>query len=53
MSYFVSSNFAIEAGLGVLNYTSEKPDVDGAEARNTFNLNLDLSNVNFGVVYKF
>lgn len=53
MSYFVSSNFAIEAGLGLLSYKSEKPDVDGAESKNTFDLNLDLSNVNVGVVYKF
>lgn len=55
MSYFVSNNFAIEAGLGILNYTSTKQDIDGfdADARNTFNLNLDLTNVNFGVVYKF
>lgn len=53
ISYFVSSNFAIEATFGALSYNSTKVDVDGAEAENTFNLNLNLTNIGFGLVYKF
>jgi len=51
--YFVSDCFALRASVGALSYTSAKPDVDGAEAQNTFGLSLDLSDINFGVVYKF
>ncbi|WP_044398455.1 outer membrane beta-barrel protein [Lacinutrix sp. Hel_I_90] len=53
ISYFVSDNFAIEAAVGVLGYNTNKADVDGAEARNDFNIGADFSNISFGVVYKF
>ncbi len=53
MNYFVSSNFSIEAGVGVLNFSSAKPDVDGAEATNTFTFGGDWRAVTFGVNYKF
>ncbi|MBN9283156.1 MULTISPECIES: outer membrane beta-barrel protein [unclassified Flavobacterium] len=53
LSYFVSNNFALEATFGNLSYNSAKADVDGAEAKNTFDLNLNLSSIKFGVVYKF
>ena len=53
INYFVSSSFALRASIGALSYSSTKADIDGAEALNTFRLNLDLSNVNFGVTYKF
>ena len=53
VNYFVSKNFAINASVGVLGYTSQKFDVDGAEATNTFALGLDASNLNFGLTYKF
>jgi len=53
LSYFVSSNFAIEAGWAGLGYNSMKADVDGAEATNTFGLMLDMRSINFGLVYKF
>ncbi|WP_299336185.1 OmpW family outer membrane protein [uncultured Psychroserpens sp.] len=53
LNYFVSDCFALRASVGALSYTSAKPDFDGAEATNTFGLNLDLSDINFGVVYKF
>jgi len=52
-SYFVSDHFAIEAGLGLLSYSSTEPDFDGAESTNNFEIGLNFSNVNFGVVYKF
>ncbi|BCY29667.1 outer membrane beta-barrel protein [Flavobacterium okayamense] len=53
MNYFVSSNFSIEAGVGVLNFASAKADVDGAEALNTFSFGGDWRAVTFGVNYKF
>lgn len=53
MNYFVSSNFSIEAGVGVLGFASAKADVDGAEASNTFQLGGDWRAVTFGVNYKF
>ncbi|MFN7044893.1 MAG: outer membrane protein [Flavobacterium sp.] len=53
VSYFLNSNFAIEAGWAGLGYNSVKEDAEGAEAYSTFGLNVDLSAVNFGLVYKF
>ena len=53
VSYFVSKAFALRASIGVLSYASGKSTADGALASNTFNLNLDLSEVNFGLTYKF
>ena len=53
VSYFISSNFALEASIGALSYNTTKPDFDGAESTNTFELNLDLTNVTLGLVYKF
>ncbi|OZV69915.1 OmpW family outer membrane protein [Winogradskyella aurantia] len=53
INYFVSSNFALRASIGALSYSSSKADFDGAEALNTFGLNLNLSDINFGVTYKF
>ena len=53
ISYFVSKNFAIEATVGVLSYTTEKADFSGAESRDNFDIGLNFANINFGVVYKF
>lgn len=53
VSYFISNNFALEASIGVLSYDTVKPDYNGAESTDTFNLNLNLDNVNLGLVYKF
>lgn len=53
MNYFVSKNFALEAGIGVLNFTNAKPDVDGADGVSTFNFGANLSNITFGAIYKF
>ncbi|WP_452596471.1 outer membrane beta-barrel protein [Pontimicrobium sp. MEBiC01747] len=53
VNYFVSNCFALRASIGALSYTSAKADVDGAEAANNFGLNLDLSDINFGITYKF
>ncbi|WP_138434501.1 outer membrane beta-barrel protein [Winogradskyella algicola] len=53
LNYFVSDNFSIEALVGVLGYSSSKPDFDGAEATNSFAFGGDWTNVSFGVNYKF
>ncbi len=53
VNYFVSDCIALRASIGALSYASSKEDADGAEAVNTFGLNLDLSDINFGVTYKF
>ena len=53
VNYFVSDCFALRASVGALSYASSKDDFDGAEAVNSFGLNLDLSDINFGVTYKF
>ncbi|WP_299364221.1 outer membrane beta-barrel protein [Winogradskyella sp.] len=53
VNYFVSDCIALRASVGALSYTSSKEDTDGAEAQNTFRINLDLSNINFGVIYNF
>ncbi|WP_299228755.1 outer membrane beta-barrel protein [uncultured Psychroserpens sp.] len=53
LNYFVSNCIALRASVGAISYTSSKLDVDGAESLNTFNIGLNLSDVNFGVTYKF
>ncbi|RZJ31852.1 MAG: porin family protein [Flavobacterium sp.] len=53
ISYFVSDNWALEASIAALSYNTDKPDFDGAESTNNFGLNVDLSNVSVGVIYKF
>lgn len=53
MNYFVSSNFSIEAGVGVLGYTSNDNGGDGADKTNTLSVGGDWRAVTFGVNYKF
>lgn len=53
MNYFVSSNFSLEAGIGVLGYNTSKLDADGFEAANTFSFGVDMANISFGANYKF
>lgn len=53
INYFVSDHFALEATFGILGYSTSKPDGDGAESTDTFDFGINMSNINFGVVYKF
>lgn len=53
VSYFVSEHIAFEATFGILGYKTLKPDVDGADSTNTFNVGANFSDINFGMVYKF
>jgi outer membrane protein len=53
ISYFLSSNFALEAKVGVLGYGSVKPDYAGAESTDNFNVGVNLNDIKLGLVYKF
>lgn len=53
LNYFVSSNFSIETSLAVLNFSSAKADVAGAENVSNFEFGGDWRAVSFGVNYKF
>jgi len=53
VSYFMSENWALEASIAALSYNTDKPDFDGAESTNTFGLNVNLTNINLGLIYKF
>lgn len=53
INYAISKHFSLEAAWGVLGYNSRKLDADGAKAANTFNFGVNLSNINFGLNYKF
>ena len=53
VNYFISNQFAIEAGWAGLGYNTDDNGGDGAEETNSFGLNIDLSAINFGLTYKF
>jgi outer membrane protein len=53
MNYFVSSNFSIEAVVGVLGYTSNDNGGDGADKTNTLSLGGDWRAITLGLNYKF
>ena len=53
LNYWVSDKFGLIANVAALTYSSSKLDIDDAEAVTTIALNLDLSDINFGMVYKF
>jgi outer membrane protein len=55
INYFISDHFALEASIGELSFSSVKPDNDlpGEESTDTFNLNLDFTDIMIGLVYKF
>ena len=52
MNYFVSNDFALTASWGGFGYSSNDNGGDGAEKTTGFNLGLDLSTINFGLIYK-
>ncbi len=51
VSYFLGSNFAIEAFWGALAYASSNPEQ--GESTDNFSIGLDLNDINLGLVYKF
>jgi hypothetical protein len=52
LHYFVSDSFALTAEWGGFGYSSDDNGGDGAEKTNSFNLGLDMSSINFGLIYK-
>ena len=53
INYFVSNNFAIEAGWGALGYNTNDNGGNGAESTDSFGLNVNMEAITFGLVYKF
>lgn len=53
VSYFLSSNIALEASFGILGFNTVDPDVDGADKTNSFDFGLDTRDIRLGLVYKF
>lgn len=51
--YWFSDCFAIFTQLGVLSYSSIKPDYDGAESTNDFGLDLNMKDVALGAKVRF
>lgn len=52
LNYFVSNDFALTASWGGFGYSSNDNGGDGADKTNGFDLGLDLSSINFGLIYK-
>lgn len=52
LHYFVSENFAITSAWAGLGYSSNDNGGNGAEKTNSFDINLDMSSINFGLLYK-
>ena len=52
LHYFVSDDFAITSSWGGFGYSSNDNGGDGADKTTGFNLGLDLSSINFGLIYK-
>ena len=53
VNYFISDHLALEATFGVLNYSTIKPDADGAESTDNFEIGLNMSDISLGLIYKF
>lgn len=55
ISYFISDSFALEASLGLISYSVIEPEQESSELKSNeiFNISLDLSNINLGLVYRF
>lgn len=52
LNYFVSNDFALTASWGGFGYSSNDNGGDGAEKTNSFGLAVDMSTINFGLLYK-
>lgn len=52
-NYFITNRLALEASIGLLGFSSMKPDVQGAEATTNFDFNVGINSISFGLLYKF
>ncbi|AWG24279.1 hypothetical protein FK004_03090 [Flavobacterium kingsejongi] len=53
VNYFVSQHFALEATFGVLSYRTNNPSTDGVDNTDNFNLGLNFTDINLGLIYRF
>jgi len=53
INYHLSNHWSVEAKWGVLGFSSDKADVDGAENVTSFAFGLDLRDLTIGLNYKF
>jgi len=53
INYFLSNHFAIEASVGLLGYNTFELDVDNADTQSNFNIGVNLSDINLGLLYRF
>lgn len=51
-NYFVSERFALQASLGAISYSDVNNDDGVFPATDRFGIDLDLSNITFGVLFK-
>lgn len=49
-SYFLSDRIAMEAGIGLLGFSSQKPDE--GDNTNTFEFGIDMTSISFGIIWK-
>jgi hypothetical protein len=52
INYFITNNISLEASFGSIGYYSEKEQTQGSIAKSRFNLGLDLTRLNFGILIK-
>lgn len=52
LHYFISNRLALQTSIGVLGFTSWKPDADGADATTSFDFNVGMQDLTFGLVFK-
>lgn len=52
INYFITNNLALRANIGVISYISQKDDLPGSEAINSFDMSFNLSNINLGFLLK-
>ena len=53
INFFLNEHFMLMASLGGLEYTSSKPDIDGAKATTNVGFELKIGKVDLGLAYKF
>ena len=53
ISYFLSDKFIIDAMVGSIGYNSSKTDEPDSERSKNFNIDLDITQIQFGLMYKF
>lgn len=53
VSYFLSDSFLLVGSIGSVSYSTSKIDAEGAESNENLEVNLNMSNINLGLTYRF